>query len=349
MIVRIYSMPELLADRLFSYACSLQYLSEVYNAIFIRKAGDPVTISLMYKLMERPTSASDCMSTLAGDYKTFVLPCDAFVCCAVGSPSLFWIADSPSKKYESGISSHRQSRMFVCDRKGVISSKEIFPSDEKKWLRKYFSVSFIPSRRSVGIPRNRKAFAEDSNYILSSQLGSRLVLRDEETVSPVGVFKGAERIYLKSDCIEVRTWREWLSGGRIVQTGLTPKGFKRIGSKSIGLYSVEQTRLECLNRIYPDFSDITECCDEANFMECSPDQTACLNGTPYMWATTCLNGKHGICVYKGHLIPICNKLTENSLLPDASKKLLDFLDFWAKLFRRILIDRLVETHYISKK
>ena len=336
-----------LADRLFSYACSLQLLSEIYGLFSIKKSREAGSSSDQQSWTTNPVPLTYCISHVIEYFESLHVPAEVQICCAVSSASFIWLAASNVED----IVRQEPGTLFVCRHDGMINCVDILSKQETCWLQKYFGVSFASIKPTESFPKNKQKFRESSSYILASDLGKAWVLREEST-SPVGLFSGSDYVYRKSDCVEIRSQNEWLAVGRGLRKGEVAKGYRARGNKTVGLYRFEQTQIHSSNRVYPHLVGVSRACDAADFIECTADQIICLKNGEYLWADAVVNGKSGICVYRGHAPQIRIRLKPHDSLTQISaeaKRKSSSLDFWSKLFRRVLIDRLVENHYILKK
>jgi len=103
--------------------------------------------------------------------------------------------------------------------------------------------SMAKQTRREPIPTSKAAFKRHASYVLNSQLRTQDIIHPPEA-KPVGLFRGVEKVWRRSDVAELRTPTQWRRLGRCVREDERPVKTLRGGQAKVSeLFGAWQTEL----------------------------------------------------------------------------------------------------------
>jgi hypothetical protein len=352
-------------DRMFYLSCALHLFTDLAKIIFSSRCSDDDVGEMINKMSLRSFTLKECYDFLVNFelYKSdspvahVIMPRTGRVCFILdptGGASCCWLEYSvKTRPIVPGGVFHSSCLVFAIREGHPVedwTSWFCIPGDT--WLRRNFPIDVVapPTDKPRPIPSTLNGFREQDMYILGDQLGVKSVLKPD--TPPIGLFKGAQPVYLVSDCWAVRSRREWLNSGREVKMDMVARGSRKTGTTMTRLFSIDQTVLNTTYWTYPKFHSASTCNEISDFIECNTEtlQYAAIK-CGCLWSPAVIEGKTGVVVYKLHA-HATNMKIESAKAAIISKKIIpreEVITVWRKLMRRILIGRLVDEEYMAKK
>jgi len=274
------------------------------------------------------------------------------LCCYMDSVAYGWIEKNVAcpPTLPSFLLQSESSLILTVSFGDVITDWTGFTDRADHWLRDHFSIAakFNNRIQKTLIPKTLTEYHRSAKYVLESQLGSRLRLKDPLT-SPAGVFKGSQKVYLRDDCVEVLSKKQWAERGRAVLTSeRTLYLFRQANNDE--LYALEETeKMGGSPQTFPTFGSVTEENGFSKFIEADVNVIKSLQGRDMLLAPVKENGLNGVLAYAPHVPIVLQRIKELTSCSIGSLTCNTVAETWGKLLRRILIDKIVEERYLQKQ
>jgi hypothetical protein len=327
------------SNRRFRLACELYTLKEAMsrNAQFIQSV--PVSLDECVRTLNREIAGCLTRPHAAGD-----IP--GRISCLIGSRSYCWREHdlTATPLIPPSLSIDKEDSILTISWNGELEDwSDHFGLNIDVWLASHFPVSrrTRPTTISSKIPRTLSEIRSQGVFIIADDLGERLILKTS-SLSHAGFFKGSQKVYRRSDCHELKSESQFRVLCRSIKIGEVPRRIIKGGTK---LYSIDQTEyVSHLEWIPPQIIGVTEMSAYWVFME-----TAFRFDSRVLCAPACISGRTGHVIYQLHYDEAINLVSRaDNSAGDTAFALGASLEFWRKLFSRVLVDRLVEEKFIQK-
>jgi hypothetical protein len=268
------------------------------------------------------------------------------ISCLIGDPSYCWreFDKTTAPVIPSSLATQDAESVLTMSSDGhIVDWSESFGIPVNDWLATHFPVEkqTCPSNKTHKIPTTFGELRAQGVFILEEDLGERIILKTDSEPH-AGIFKGSQKVYRRSDCYELKSESQFRVLCRSVLVGAHPRRIRRGGIK---FYSIDQTQYTTqLEWVLPKISGVTEVNAYSAFIE-----TVFKIDSPILWAPATINGKRGIVVYALHHNTAMSDIARGFSSAQQTETVpATALKFFSKLFKRVLIDKLVEDKFIQK-